>query len=292
MASEQLGREVAPVTISTAMGDVEYAEFGQGPAVIALHGAMGGYDQSLILARMIGDEGYRYIAVSRPGYLRTPLGKGTTPEAQADLCAALLNKLGIDSAVVMAVSGGGPCAIHFALRHKDKCKGLVLVSTCGERVDTPIPFGFKMMMFLIRLPGFAKRMEQKAMANINMAAARSIPDSDLRERTLNDPDTGPLFKALLMSTWDRMPQRVPGTKIDINISRTCDYPLEQIAAPTLIVHGTADKLVPYEQHAKTLASRIAGAELLSIDGGEHVSIFTHRETVKPRVAGFLKEHHS
>lgn len=91
--------EAAPTIINTRLGKIEYAEYGNGPAIIALHGAMGGYDQSLILARTIGESGYRYLAVSRPGYLGTPLSSGKTPEQQADLCAALLDILGIPDAL-------------------------------------------------------------------------------------------------------------------------------------------------------------------------------------------------
>ncbi len=289
MIGEYPQEHIHPQLTDTKRGRIEYAEFGQGPAVIALHGAMGGYDQSLILARTIGDNGYRYIAASRPGYLGTPVGEGRTPEAQADLCAALLDELGIENAAVMAVSGGGPCAIHFALHHKSRCRGLVLVSTCGERVDTPIPFGFKLMMQLVRLPFFANRIEKKASANLEMAAARSIPDAELLQRTMDDPETGPLFRELVMSTWNQMAKRFPGTQIDIAVSRTMEYPLEQIAVPTFIVHGTADSMVPFEKHAKTLERRIPNAELLAIEGGEHVSIFTHRAVVRERVARFLRE---
>ena len=258
--------------------------------MIALHGAMGGYDQSLLLARTIGDEGFRYIAVSRPGYLGTPLASGKTPEQQADLCAALLDTLGIETALVMAVSGGGPCALHFALRHRQRCRGLVLVSTCGEKVDTPIPFSFKLTKLFVRLPAFANAMQKKALANIEQMASRSIADPVVRARTLQDPETGPLFNELLTSTCDRMAQRMPGTENDIAITRTTAYPLEEIAVPVLIVHGTADPMVPFSQHAKTLESRIPNAELLAIEDGEHVSIFTHRDQVKARVARFLRDH--
>lgn len=228
--------------------------------------------------------------MSRPGYLGTPLASGKTPEQQADLCAGLLDALNIRTATVMVVSGGGPCALHFALRHRDRCRGLVLVSTCGQRVDTPIPFSFKLTKLLLRLPAFANAMQKKASANIDQAASRSIPDPVVRARTLQDPEAGPLFTALLTSTCDRMPQRLPGTENDIAITRSTAYPLEEIAVPVLIIHGTADSMVPYEQHAKTLESRIPNAELLTIEGGEHVSIFTHRKEVKARVTRFLHEH--
>lgn len=259
--------------------------------MLALHGAMGGYDQSLLLARTIGSAGYRYIGISRPGFLGTPLASGKTPEQQADLCAALLDILGISTAAVMAVSGGGPCALHFALRHRQRCRGLVLVSTCGEKVETPIPFAFKLTMQLARLPAFARAIEKRARENCEAAASRSIPDPTLRARTLQDPEVGPLFTELLRSTCDRMAQRMPGTGNDIAVSRSTTAPLQDIAVPALIIHGTADRMVPFEIHAQALA-RIPDSEFLAIEGGEHVSIFTHRREIQACVAGFLREHSS
>lgn len=285
-----LAHEPRPVIVDTPRGPVEYAESGQGPAVLALHGAMGGWDQGLILARTIGAQGYRYLAVSRPGYLGTPLDSGRTSEAQADLCAALLDALGIRAAVAMAVSGGGPCALHLALRHPQRCRGLVLVSTCAGIIDTPLPLAFQVTKFLARWPAFGRLVHRKVLRDPERAARRSIPDPDLRARTLRDPETGPLFTALLASTSERMALRLSGTENDIAVTRGTTYPLEKITAPVLIVHGTADSVVPFARHAKALESRIPAAELLAVEGGEHVSIFTHREEVRARVDGFLAAH--
>ncbi len=282
--------EIQPKVAGTRRGVVEYAEYGEGPAVVTLHGAMGGCDQSLMLAQTIGDDsGYRYIGVSRPGYLGTPISSGRSAEDQADLCAALLDELGIETAAVMAVSGGGPCALNFALRHGDRCRGLVLVSTCGARIDTPIPFAFKMMSVLVRIPRFAKSIERNAAASRDRSVMRCIEDREIRERTLADPEAGPLLMDLIASTSHRMAERMPGTLNDIATTRANCYPIEKIDAPTIIVHGTADKMVPYEVHAKAL-SLIPNAELLTVEGGEHVSIFTHRSMVKPRVVEFLRTH--
>ncbi|HEY3269384.1 MAG TPA: alpha/beta hydrolase [Armatimonadota bacterium] len=281
--------EPVPVIVDTRCGPVEYAEFGDGPAVVALHGAMGGYDHSLLLARTIGAAGFRYIAVSRPGYLGSPLGSRKSPAQQADLCAALLDALGVPSAAVMAVSGGGPCALHFAMRHRERCGGLVLASTCGQRNVTPIPFSFHLMRFLVRWPAFERSMRKKALANIGAAAARSIADPAVLAHTMEDSEAGPLFTELLMSTCDRMAERMPGTENDIAVTRTTDYPLEEVAVPALVIHGTADRLAPFSPHATALSSRIPGAELLALEGGEHVAIFTHLQEVRPRVARFLRE---
>lgn len=279
--------EPAPTLVATRRGAVEAAEFGAGPVVLALHGAMGGYDQGLILARTIGPPGYRYLAISRPGYLGTSLAAGRTSEEQADLCEALLDTLGVSTAAVLAVSGGGPCALQFGLRHRDRCRGLVLVSTCGGPVDTPIPLPFRLMMLLARVPGIAAALQRRMPRDPEQAACRSIPDPVLRARTLEDPIAGPLFTALLASTGDRLALRLPGTANDIRVTRTSSYPLERIAVPVLVIHGTADRMVPFGRHAEPLATRIPQAELCAIEGGEHAAIFTHREAVARRVAEFL-----
>ena len=83
-------------------------------------------------------------------------------------------------------------------------------------------------------------------------------------------------------------QRLDGTAHDIRNSQTTAFELEKISAPTLVVHGTVDKIVPYETHAPEFEARIPNAELLTIENGEHVAIFTHRNVVQSRVAEFLR----
>ncbi|RPI26191.1 MAG: alpha/beta hydrolase [Acidobacteria bacterium] len=275
---------------STRQGPVEYATLGEGPAVLALHGAMGGYDQSVLLARTIGEAGYRYVCVSRPGYLGTPLSSGPSSEEQADLCAELLDSLGPGQAAVMAVSGGGPCALQFALRHPTRCWGLVMVSTCSERIEGGVPFAFQILKLFARVPGFGRAMRWKAKRDPESAALRSIPDPVLRRRTVQDPIAGPLLLALTLSTLDQMGRRLGGTENDIAVTRATDYPLEQLRVPLLVVHGTGDRVVPFNPHATSFQKRVPNAELLAVEGGDHVTIFTHRRQVRQRVTEFLRLH--
>jgi pimeloyl-ACP methyl ester carboxylesterase len=138
-----------PASIATNHGTVEYASLGEGPAVLSLHGAAGGYDQGLILARTIGSPGFRFLAVSRPGYFGTPLAVGPTPDAQADAVAALLDALGIRTAAVMAVSGGGPCALQFSLRHPQRCWALVMASACSAPLVSRPPLSFRLLPLIV-----------------------------------------------------------------------------------------------------------------------------------------------
>jgi len=286
----QLSSKLSPKTVTTALGVVEYAEIGQGPAVVSLHGAMGGYDQSLVLAQTIGNGDYRYIALSRPGYLGTPLASGRSSEQQGDLIAALLDSLSIPKAGVMAVSGGGPSALQFGLRHPARCAGLVLVSTCAGKLNTPIPFSFKIMMLLARWPWYAKKLYKRTAENLDATARSKIDDPEILARMLNDADTWELFSTSLLSAFDRLWQRLDGTQNDIAITSREDYPLEQLDAPVLIIHGTQDPRVPFARHAKVLAARLPHAELLAVDGGKHGAIFTHRNQVRPKVQDFMHGH--
>ena len=99
---------------TTACGPVEYAEAGSGPPVLVIHGAGGGFDQGMELAQPLVERGFRVVAVSRFGYLRTPLPADASPEAQADAHNCLLEALGVKKAAVIGGSAGAPSGVNVA----------------------------------------------------------------------------------------------------------------------------------------------------------------------------------
>lgn len=280
-----------PRQISTRLGVVEVAETGRpdGPLHVALHGAMGGWDQSLLLARSLLDDDARVLSVSRPGYLGTPLASGASPEAQSDLVAALLDELGEDAAAVIAISGGGPCALAFALRHPERCRRLVLVSTCAGVNEARIPLRFAFMKLFARLPGVPSYFRRKALSDPGRLLRKSVLNEEHRLSMLGDERTMALYTALVGSMFENMVGRLAGTDNDIRITRSVELPLDRIAVQTLVVHGTADEQAPFEPHARRLSREIPGARLLAVEGGEHMTLFTHRQLVGEAVRGFLAE---
>ncbi|MBZ0139811.1 MAG: alpha/beta hydrolase [Pseudorhodoplanes sp.] len=280
--------------ISTPRGPVECAVAGEGPTILALHGGMGGHDQSWLLARsLLADpQGYRIVAPSRPGYLGTPLRVGRAPEDQADAYADLLDALGIPTVAVAAVSAGGPSALQFALRHPARCWGLVLVSACSGRLATPpaIIAQLRVLRLVALVPGLAAIMRRRAERNPQNLARRSIADPLIRERTLNHPVAGALLRALQLGIFDRLRQRLPGTINDTTRFAGLDaYPIARLAVPVLVVHGKADRVVSFA-HAEAVAGQVPHAALMAIENGEHVALFTHLDEVRTRAARFLAQH--
>lgn len=248
---------------------------------------MGGYDQSDILARAIGPDGYNYLAVSRPGYLGTPLNTNNSPDSQADLLAALLDTLEIKDVVVLAISGGGYAALHFGLRHPGRCRGLILCSTPAGPNRVPIPFAFTLMKVIARLPFLVALMRRKAGARPEVSLRRSISHPDILAATIKDKKAMALYQELTTSTLHRMAERLPGTINDIEVTRQTSYPLAELQVPTQVVHGTDDRVVPYEEHGVRLAKEIPNARLCRVQRGEHVAIFSHNKQVSTAVSDFV-----
>jgi non-heme chloroperoxidase len=63
--------------------------------------------------------------------------------------------------------------------------------------------------------------------------------------------------------------------------------LAKIDVPVLVVHGTEDRILPYESTAKRLPALVADLKLVSVKGGPHNIGWTHPEEVNPALLEFL-----
>jgi pimeloyl-ACP methyl ester carboxylesterase len=110
-------------------GDIEYTEWGEGPARSSATHSLGGFDMMTGFAETYIGAGHRFVAPSRFGYLGSSLPAAALPADQADAHAVLLDALGIDRAAVFGYSGGGPSAIQFAFRHAGRTTALILMAS-------------------------------------------------------------------------------------------------------------------------------------------------------------------
>ncbi|WP_319531737.1 alpha/beta hydrolase [uncultured Cohaesibacter sp.] len=277
----------------TRRGPVELSRFGSrsGPAILSLHGGMGGCDQGSLLAMSaFADwQNLDIIAPARPGYLSTPIKGRQSLEQQADLFAALLDSEAIESATLIAISAGGPSAITFAARHPDRCKRLILISACSGHLPTKrqIFVALAIMKLAARSDKLVSWMKRKVEQDPWRAASRSIPDPDLIEQTLTHPEAGPYMQALQTSIYDRMAERLPGTICDTRaFAGPMPLSFDRIKAPTLIIHGDKDRIVPFD-HAQNASEAIKTSRLHRIPGADHVALFTHMDEIRQATASFM-----
>jgi pimeloyl-ACP methyl ester carboxylesterase len=284
--------------LPTARGPVEYAEAprspgapGTGgaaagrPAVLVIHGAAGGFDQSLHTVSVLGEAGLRFIAPSRFGYLRSPLPPNATPEAQADTLAALLDALGIEQAAVLAVSAGGMTAAAFALRHPQRLWALALVSAITRPLVVSEP-SVQALTGLVLRSDFAFWAIRQG--GLRLAGRTTGLSAAEQARLEADPEARRALEGIL--DMDPISRRRDGILNDtVQAEVLPEWPLAQIAAPTLVIHGTADPLVPYSV-GQAAAAAIPGAQLLALEGAGHLGWFTHAAEARPATLAFLAAH--
>ncbi|MBN1889246.1 MAG: alpha/beta hydrolase [Thermoflexales bacterium] len=266
--------------VETSHGQVEYALAGQGPPVLVVHGGGGGYDQGLLLARFLGlGSRFRCIAVSRFGYLRSPLPADASPAAQADAYAALLDALELERVAVVGGSAGGPSSLHFALRHPQRCAALVLVSALSRAWTWPtMP---PIVQDLMLHSGFL------FWAVVNFAPQALLSAFGLSPRAV--AGAGKAEKARLVEILQTiLPIRLrwAGLANDANqMAVLAPCPLERITVPTLVLHALDDGLAPFA-HGQAAAEAIPGARLLRLDSGGHLWL-GQQETMVSAVRDFM-----
>lgn len=269
---------------NTPMGPIEYAEKGRGFALLSIHGAGGGYDQGLANADDLAGEGFRVIAPSRFGYLRTPIAQDASVAAQADAHAALLSTLTVSKAIVVGVSAGARSAIELAVRHPERVAALILIVPGTYTPTSPVSIepsrGSKLAFWLVNNG-----------ADFAWWAAEKIAPSMLIRFIGVEPE---LVAASTKAEKDRvmamvgsinpLSLRFPG----INIDSQPDLhppPLDKIAAPSFIISARDDlfNTLPAAEYA---ASTIPNAELTVYDTGGHLLVGREKD-VREKLRGFL-----
>lgn len=269
----------------TPCGPIEYAiAGGDGPTVLAVHGAGGGYDQGLDLADGLIERGFRVIAPSRFGYLRTPLPADASAAAQADAHADLLDALGIPHAVVIGASAGGPSSMQFALRHPQRTDALILLVPLAypQHIERRASPAMRWMLETSLQSDFVFWLFTRLAKDVVTRAALGTPPRLLREASDADrARVGRIIDHILPVS-----QRRAGLLNDSAIASTLGrYELERIQAPTLVVSTKDDGYATYDS-ARYSAKHIPGARFLGYPGGGHL-LLGHQEEILEAIERLL-----
>jgi pimeloyl-ACP methyl ester carboxylesterase len=274
----------------TRCGPLEYAVAGEGRPLLVVHGAGGGFDQGLELTGELALHGYRVIAVSRFGYLRTPLPADASAVAQADAHACLLDALNIDRAVIVGVSAGGPSALQLALRHPDRTAALVLMVPAAyasqpnearpARLSRAAAFFFDAALRSDFLFWAAGKLQPRRFM-------RSVLGTPLEVLAAAAPDE----LARLQLFLDRIqPVRLRrlGLLNDAAVVSSLSRPdLEAITAPTLTI-STPDDLYGTFEGARYTAEHIPHARFIGYPSGGHMLV-GHNADALAEIVAFLHD---
>ena len=274
---------------NTAAGPVEYADIGEGAPVLAIHGAGGGFDQGLELARPLLKSSFRVIAPSRFGYLRTPLPKDASPMAQADAHAALLDVLQVDKAFVLGVSAGAPSAMQFCLRHPERCHALVLIvplAYSGNAATEQNGRGSALREFLINSAlssDFVFWSMSKLARDSMLKTILGTPPEDLKQVS---PEERARVEEVLKHI-SPVSRRKLGLQNESAVARSLvRYDLERLSVPTLIC-SVEDCLYNTYAAARYTAEHVPGARFVGYRKGGHLAA-GHQQELWSEIKTFLK----
>jgi 3-oxoadipate enol-lactonase len=205
---------------------------------------------------------FRTVAFDNRGIGQSDVPTGVYPIPQmASDAVAVLDAAGIAGAHVFGVSMGGMIAQEFALQYPQRVRSLILgcTNSGGPHVVHAAP---EVLQLLMRQGMTPEEYGEAVIPYIYDAAtprARIDEDMVFRMKWYPSPQgyTGQLQGILAWEAYSR---------------------IAKIAAPTLIIHGETDQLVPVA-NAHLIAERIPGAKLVLIPHASHIF-----ETDQPGVA--------
>jgi 3-oxoadipate enol-lactonase len=256
-------------------GEVElgYERSGEGPPLLLIMGMSGtlAHWGEPLLSRLRDD--FEVIVYDHRGVGEsTRVSDPFTIDALASDTAALMEALELDSAHVMGISMGGMVAQELALRHPERLRSLVLGCTYagGEGSVLTSEEVFRGLAEAMASGDRQRAIRAAWEANVSarFAANEQAYASFLRIGTAHAVSVGVVMEQL---------RAIAGHDTSARLG--------QITAPTLVVHGTEDQMLPVP-NGHAIAALIPGARLEILEGVGHLFFWEEPD----RSAQLVREH--
>lgn len=247
-----------------------WTERGSGPPILLVMGLSFTHEMWFRVVPELAEE-YRILLFDNRGMGRSDVPRGPyTIARMASDARAVLDAANVEAAHVIGASMGGMIAQELALRNPDRVRSLMLGSTTSRALFGRWPrFEYGPRQWR----GLSREERERSLRRLLYADTTPIEriEEDWRVRCgcawcykgfLNQ------FAGILMwSAYRRLPR---------------------IQAPTLVVHGDQDRLVPLD-NGRVLASRIPGARFELIRDAGHIMITDQPERCVHAIRTFLEE---
>ena len=252
------------MSLTTINGLVTHYKIeGKGTPLLLLHG-WGGSSESFYKVQKILMARYQVISIDFPGFGETDVPEHPWGvEEYKDFIIAFLDKLNIDTCVIVAHSFGGRVALLLAAVHPGRFRALVLIAAAGMKHEHSAQE---------KAAGFVARMGKRII---------SLPFLDKLEKPARS-----LFYRLIRRKDYFFAQGVMRKTMQKVIEKDLSPLLPSIVLPTLIIWGNKYSLTPLED-AHRMHKEIRNSKLYIIKGGSHYLVRRHSLKVASQITAFL-----
>lgn len=257
-------------------------DWGAGRPVIMLHGwplSADSWDDS---AMAIADAGFRAISYDRRGFGRSDQPwDGYDYDTLADDLAAVIEHTGADDAAIFGFSMGGGEVARYMSRHGGKhvSQAALIASVVPYMLKTADnPQGTDQSVF---------DQMTAAMKKDRAHFFASFFKDFYGAGVLSSPVSSEVLET---SRIIAMQASLKATLACAKAFATTDFrgDLSAFSVPTLIIHGTEDKIVPIDAAGRAAARGIPHAKLIEYEGAPHGLFATHTERLTSDLLEFLQ----
>ncbi len=257
-------------------------DWGAGRPILLLHGWPLSADSWDDLALALAAGGFRVISYDRRGFGRSDQPwDGYEYDTLSDDVAAVIEATGAQDATLLGFSMGGGEVARYLSRHAGKqIRQAVLLSSVvpGLLKTDDNPHGAEQAVFDGIAAGLKEDRPHFLAETFKAFFAGGLLTAGVSTEVLEWARNSAL-QASLKATVDC-----------VQAFGTTDFraDLAAFTLPTLLIHGTADKMVPVET-SRAVAKAVPGAHLIEYDGAPHGLFATHKERLTSDLLAFLRQ---